>query len=113
MSLAKGGEGHVPECRSLRSDRHSLPFDRRSLRSDRRSLPFERHSEVSLQEMRRLERTHLSEGYRMAHRDYLPRNDAESPPNLPIDEAGKRVGATNSYPHGTLSNRARLLAGAI
>jgi hypothetical protein len=49
----------------------------------------------------------------MVHRDYLPRNDAESPPNLPIDEAGKRVGATNAHTHGTLSNRARLLAGAI
>ena len=30
-----------------------------------------------MQEMRRLDRTNPSEGYRMANRDYLPRNDAE------------------------------------
>jgi hypothetical protein len=33
--------------------------------------------EVFLQEMRRLDRTNPSEGYRMANRDYLPRSDAE------------------------------------
>ena len=30
-----------------------------------------------MQEMRRLDRTNPSEGYRMANRDYLPRSDAE------------------------------------